>query len=80
MPAKFRPDAWQMLLGYLPTNKALREPAIQRKLQEYLDSISTYFTVSEADRTTQAGEILRQIQVDLPRASPNTAFFQQETV
>lgn len=80
VPAKFRPDVWQLLLGYLPASKVRREAALQRKRQEYLDSIGVYFAVSEVDRTTQDGEILRQIQVDLPRTSPDTAFFQQEVV
>ncbi len=39
-----------------------------------------YFKSSEADRTTQEGEILRQILVDLPRTCPNTPFFHQEPV
>ena len=34
----------------------------------------------ESDRTTQEGETLRQILVDLPRTSPDTPFFQQNAI
>jgi len=71
---------WQALLGYLPINKERREGAISRKRKEYLDCIPIYFNVSEADRTTQDGEILRQILVDLPRTCPNTPFFHQTPI
>ena len=80
IPSRYRPDVWQMLLGYLPTNRDRRTNIINRKRKEYFDSIPTYYTISEADRTTTDGENLRQIQVDLPSTSPNVAFFQQEMV
>lgn len=68
------------MLGYQPTNKTRREQAIIRKRKEYCDSIPIYFDVSEADRTTEERELLRQILVDLPRTSPNLPFFQQEPI
>jgi hypothetical protein len=80
IPSHFRPVVWQMLLGYLPIKRDRREDTIRRKRKEYLDGIPTYFTVSEADRTTQEGETLRQILVDLPRTCPNNPFFHQQVV
>ncbi len=80
IPPEFRTQVWQLLLGYLPTNKGRRDAAIIRKRKEYVDSIPIYFNVSESDRTTQEGEVLRQIQVDLPRTCPHTPFFQQQRV
>lgn len=86
IPPEMRPFVWQVMLGYLPTNKARREQAVERKRNEYLDSIPLYFDTSAdddteiADRTTQEGELLRQILVDLPRTSPNLPFFQQEPI
>lgn len=80
VPSYFRSIVWQMLLGYLPTNKSRREQAITRKRKEYQDSIPTYFNASESDRTTQEGETRRQILVDLPRTCPDTPFFQQEPI
>ena len=80
IPPEFRTQVWQLLLGYLPTNKGRRDAAIIRKRKEYVDSIPVYFSISESDRTTQEGEVLRQIQVDLPRTCPQTPFFQQQRV
>ena len=80
VPSDYRTDVWQMLLGYLPINKERRESAIIRKRKEFQDSIPLYYSISEADRTTQEGELLRQILVDLPRTCPNTPFFHQEPI
>jgi hypothetical protein len=80
VPPIYRPIVWQILLGYLPIKRDRRDDTIRRKRKEYQDSIPTYFTVSEADRTTQEGEILRQILVDLPRTCPNNPFFHQQSV
>lgn len=81
VPQQFRPDVWQILLGYLPTNRERRAAAIARKRKEYFDSIPMFlYSNEDADRTTQDGENLRQIQVDLPRTSPDIAFFQQPLV
>jgi hypothetical protein len=80
IPPKFRPDVWQMLLGYLPTNKDRRSIALTRKRKEYFDSIAMYFHVTDLDRTKQDEDNLSQILIDLPRTSPNVAFFQQPGV
>ena len=107
VPAELRPKVWQIMLGYVPTNKNRRDLAVERKRKEYIDSIPLYFdTTSEddaaaaavaggvsggggggshgggelADRTTQEGELLRQILVDLPRTSPDLPFFQQAPI
>ena len=80
VPPMYRPRVWQMLLGYLPSNRERRENTIARKRKEYHDSIPVYYNISEADRTTQDGEILRQILVDLPRTCPYTAFFHQALI
>ena len=77
IPPNFRTMSWQLMLGYLSTNKSRRESALSRKRKEYIDSIELYFDVTEADRATQEGELLRQILVDLPRTSPDTPLFQQ---
>jgi len=91
IPAELRPTVWQMMLGYVPTNKARREVALERKRKEYVDSIPLYFDTALtgggsgdasdiADRTTHEGELLRQILVDLPRTSPDLPFFQQAPI
>lgn len=80
VPPQYRPIVWQLLLGYLPTNKSRREQAIIRKRKEYADSIPIYFNVAEADRTAQELETLRQILKDLHRLCPDMPFFQQEKI
>ncbi len=80
VPSKYRADVWQMLLGYLPTNRDRRAAALDRKRKEYFESISMYFAVADIDRTKQDEENLSQISIDLPRTSPNVAFFQQNVV
>lgn len=77
VPIRYRTQVWQLLLGYMPTNKSRRDTAISRKRKEYVDVIPIYFNEQTSDRTTQEGELLRQILVDLPRTSPDTPFFQQ---
>ena len=85
IPAQYRPMVWQLLLGYVPTNKSRRDAIIARKRKDYRDSVATYFTSLEGesglgDRTSHEGETMRQIKVDLPRTSPDTPFFQQPPI
>jgi hypothetical protein len=80
VPYEYKTMVWQLLLGYLPTNKSRREAAILRKRKEYVDSIPTYFDISDQERTAQEGETLRQILVDLPRTCPDNPFFHQAAV
>lgn len=77
VPTEFRAMVWQLLLGYLPTNKGRRETALARKRKEYVDSIPMYFDVADNERTVQEGETLRQILVDLPRTNPGIPYFHQ---
>lgn len=80
VPMEHRPMVWQLLLGYLPTNRSRREAAIAKKRKEYFDCIPTYFDISEDERTIQEGETLRQILVDLPRTFPDNPFFHQKPI
>lgn len=80
VPPEHRSMVWQLLLGYMPTNKSRRDAAILRKRKEYFDSIPTYFDNMEDEQTLQEGEILRQILVDLPRTCPDTPFFHQASI
>jgi hypothetical protein len=80
VPNEFRAMVWQLLLGYLPTNKSRRETALARKRKEYVDSIPVYFDIADYERTVQEGETLRQILVDLPRTSPNIPYFHQPAI
>lgn len=80
IPNEYRTMAWQLLLGYLPTNKGRRDAALARKRKEYIDSIPVYFDKAEYERTVQEGETLRQILVDLPRTNPGVPYFHQPSI
>lgn len=80
IPAKFRADVWQILLGYLPSNKQRRSATLSRRRTEYTELLTTYFNAPQTDRTHQDEENHSQILLDLPRTSPNVAFFQQPLV
>lgn len=80
VPYEYKNMVWQLLLGYLPTNKSRREATLTRKRKEYVDSIPTYFDIADNERTTEEGETLRQILVDLPRTCPDTPFFHQPLI
>ena len=80
IPNEFRAMVWQLLLGYLPTNKSRRETTLSRKRKEYADSIPVYFDIADYERTVQEGETLRQILVDLPRTCPNIPYFHQPAI
>ena len=86
IPTKYRSQAWQILLGYMPTNKARRHSTITKKRIEYHEMIETYYhintnnTNTNIERTSQETEILRQILKDIPRTCPDSPFFQQEPI
>ena len=80
VPSEMRSMVWQVLLGYMPTNKSRRDASITRKRKEYFDSIPMYIDNMEEQQTVQEGEILRQILVDLPRTCPDTPFFHQSAI
>jgi len=87
IPYQHRPLIWQILLGYIPIKRDRREEILTRKRREYHDSVPTYYANNVptdveggGDRTTQDGELYRQIMVDLPRTCPDSPFFHQEPV
>lgn len=80
IPKSLRPTVWQMLLGYLPTNKSRRNSAVLRKRKEYHFYVDVYFNVPEALRSAQEAETTIQILKDLHRCRPDSPFFQQERI
>ena len=61
VPPEFRPMVWQLLLGYMPTNKSRREASISRKRKEYVDSIPQYFDIPDEDRGTTELALKHQV-------------------
>ena len=80
VPWQFRTEVWQLLLGYMPTNKERRRQALARKRKEYTDSVATYFDIAESDRSDEEAQLLRQIIVDLHRTCPMMPLFHQPGV
>ena len=82
IPWTYRTMTWQILLGYMPTNKSRRDATITRKRKDYFDSITSHFDLLDSDggRTDEETELLRQIDVDLLRTCPMMPFFHQPQV
>ncbi|CAM9298828.1 unnamed protein product [Ectocarpus fasciculatus] len=80
VPPVHRAAVWQLLVGYMPANRARREAALERKRREYREAVPQYFDVPDAARSLQEQNILRQILVDVPRTCPDVPFFHQEKV
>lgn len=43
IPSSYRAIVWQILMGYLPTNKERRGSMLARKRQEYLDIVKQHY-------------------------------------
>lgn len=80
VPPVHRAAVWQLLVGYMPANRARRGAALERKRREYREAVPHYFDVPDAARSPQEQNILRQILVDVPRTCPDVPFFHQDKV
>uniref|UniRef100_A0A8D0LBM0 TBC1 domain family member 22A n=1 Tax=Sphenodon punctatus TaxID=8508 RepID=A0A8D0LBM0_SPHPU len=67
IPKQVRQITWKLLSGYLPANVDRREGTLQRKRKEYFVFIEQYYD-SRNDESHQ--DTYRQIQIDIPRMSP----------
>ncbi|XP_073475817.1 TBC1 domain family member 22A isoform X3 [Aquarana catesbeiana] len=73
IPKPVRSITWKLLSGYLPVNVERREGTLKRKQKEYFAFIEQYYN-SRNDETNQS--TYRQIQIDIPRMSPETLILQ----
>ncbi len=80
IPPHHRPQAWKMLLGYLPTNTARRAQTLKRKRSEYKDAILQHYDIDDHSRTIQEQETLRQVLVDVPRTAPDVPLFRNDKI
>jgi len=80
IPPKHRPQAWKILLGYLPANASRREHALDRKRSEYRDAIAQHYDIDDDTRTMQEQETLRQVLVDVPRTAPDVVLFRDDRI
>ncbi|GAV27765.1 hypothetical protein PMKS-001233 [Pichia membranifaciens] len=72
IPASLRSLVWQILVGYLSTNKSTRVSVLSRKRKEYVNSITRLFR-SEKDQT-----IWHQIKIDVLRTNPSIKLYSYE--
>ncbi|XP_010258544.1 PREDICTED: TBC1 domain family member 22B-like isoform X2 [Nelumbo nucifera] len=80
VPSYMRPDVWRLLLGYASPNSDRRDGVLTRKRLEYLECVSQYYDIPDAERSDDEINMLRQIAVDCPRTVPDVTFFQQQEV
>jgi hypothetical protein len=80
IPPQHRPQAWKILLGYLPTNETRRIQTLKRKRLEYKDAIKQHYDISDDTRTNSEQETLRQVLVDVPRTAPDVPLFRNDLV
>jgi hypothetical protein len=90
IPEEVRPMAWQLLLGYLPTNSERRVSTLERKRKEYLDGVRQAFergagTVGPGAGNAGSGRgrgldeaVWHQISIDVPRTSPHLELYGYE--
>ena len=80
IPPHCRAQAWKILLGYLPTNRARRAQTLARKRAEYKDAIHQHYDIDDDVRTVQEQETLRQVLVDVPRTAPEVGLFRNDRI
>ena len=80
VPAARRRVVWQLMLGYVPTQKSRREATLRRKREEYLNSLPKYYGNENAELLEEDQKNLRQILVDIPRTAPDLPLFHSEEV
>jgi len=80
IPPEHRPQAWKILLGYLPTNTSRRTQTLKRKRSEYRDAIAQHYDIDDHSRTMQEQETLRQVLVDVPRTAPDVPLFRNDLI
>ena len=77
IPAQLRGTTWQLLCGYLPTNIDRREGTLTRKREEYRQYLESYYKKSVIENNH---DIMKQIQVDVPRMNADIGLFRQQGV
>lgn len=74
-PDDLRPNAWRVLLSYIPPSAQRQGTTLEVKRKEYRECVPQYFEVSETGRTNHQAQMLKQIQLDAPRTTPELPAF-----
>lgn len=92
IPNELRAMSWQILLGYLPTNKSRQSSTLLRKRQEYLDGIksisfdfddntnnSSSVSVNGEVNSNREKQLYHQVNIDVKRTNPTIKFYSYAT-
>jgi len=75
---EIRAQVWQLLLGYLPTNKHRRAQTLDNRRQEYASYVRHHCSSAESGARSEAdSELVKQIRVDVLRTNPELGLFQR---
>jgi len=77
IPEEYRPEAWQMLMGYLPCNSKEREAVLKVKRNEYVKIVTETFK-NGTEGLNQS--IYHQIHIDVPRTNPSISLYQNPII
>lgn len=87
IPSNLRAFSWQILIGYLPTNKSRQSSTLKVKRQEYLDGIkvieqslnfdedSSKSTSSSTINMNREKQLYHQINIDVKRTNPTVKLY-----
>lgn len=81
IPNSLRPVSWQILLGYLPTNKSRQLSTLKTKRQEFIDGINATSIDFNEDGTSnfkdnsKEKQLYHQIKIDVKRTNPTIKLF-----
>lgn len=89
IPPELRAFTWQILLGYLPTNKLRQASTLKRKRQEYMDGIAAVESQLTEDllpsdsrnnnnSANRDKQLFHQIKIDVKRTNPSQKLYVHE--
>lgn len=78
IPFPVKADCWRLLAGYASPSLEVRNESLNKKRQEYWGFVEQYYKSETKDEAYQS--TYRQIQIDIPRMSPNIGLFRQKMV
>lgn len=80
VPPDIRPQVWQLLLGYLPTDRSRTELCLERKRAQYHAYVEEIYELRQLHETEKLVKDLKQIDDDLPRTQPKLKIFKDKVL
>ena len=79
IPDVYRAEAWQILIGYLPSDGAKRTETLKQKRKEY-SSLLSNTCWDPSVKSEEGTPVLGQVQKDIPRTAPDLPLFRNKRV